>query len=231
MYDLHPTDMEEETLKEKSIKLRKNGMTYSEILQEVSVAKSTLSLWLRSVGLSKIQKQKITAKRIAARLRAVEAVRQKRIIRSSLIDKSARREVADLIKNPLWLVGVVLYWAEGSKQKEWNPSQKVVFTNMDAETIRIFKRWIGKYFPKNSIKYELYIHPNSTISKSVKFWSEKLGIKGNNIKVYFKKPNKNPGRGNIKTEYNGVMKLVVSKSTDLNRKIAGWTGGVIEYLC
>ena len=43
--------------KQKAIALRKRGYSYSEILAEVPVAKSTLSLWLRSVGLAKKQKQ------------------------------------------------------------------------------------------------------------------------------------------------------------------------------
>ena len=52
--------------KEKAIILRKRGMTYSEILDVVSVAKSTLALWLQSVNLSKKQKQRITEKRLAS---------------------------------------------------------------------------------------------------------------------------------------------------------------------
>lgn len=49
-------------LKEKAVALRKEGKVYSEILKEVPVAKSTLSLWLRDVGLAKAQKQRITQK-------------------------------------------------------------------------------------------------------------------------------------------------------------------------
>ena len=39
--------------KKKAIELRKQGLSYSEIRKIVTVAKSTLSLWLRSVGLAK----------------------------------------------------------------------------------------------------------------------------------------------------------------------------------
>ena len=48
--------------KEKAIKLRKQGKTYSEILSVVPVAKSTLAIWLQSVSLGKKQKQRITKK-------------------------------------------------------------------------------------------------------------------------------------------------------------------------
>ena len=40
-------------LKIKTQNLRREGMTYSEILKIIPVAKSTISLWLREVGLSK----------------------------------------------------------------------------------------------------------------------------------------------------------------------------------
>ena len=55
--------MAKEKLKQKAIKLRRQGKTYSEILTEVPVAKSTLSLWLREVDLSITQKQRITEKK------------------------------------------------------------------------------------------------------------------------------------------------------------------------
>ncbi len=44
-------------LRKKAIDLAK-GKTYSEILKDIPVAKSTLSLWLRWVGLSVRQKTK-----------------------------------------------------------------------------------------------------------------------------------------------------------------------------
>ncbi len=43
--------------RKKAIQLRKKGLSYSKILKQVPVAKSTLSLWLRSVGLTKRQKK------------------------------------------------------------------------------------------------------------------------------------------------------------------------------
>ena len=54
-------------LKSKAIELRKQGFSYSEILKQIPVAKSTLSVWLKNVGLSKKQKQKLTKKKIGKR--------------------------------------------------------------------------------------------------------------------------------------------------------------------
>lgn len=56
-------------LKQKAIRLRKRGHTYSEILRVIPIAKSTLSEWLKEVGLSIPQQQKITEKRKAGQRR------------------------------------------------------------------------------------------------------------------------------------------------------------------
>jgi len=56
--------------KRKSIELRKKGLSYNEILKVVPVAKSTLSVWLRGVGLAKKYEQKFTEKRQQAQIKA-----------------------------------------------------------------------------------------------------------------------------------------------------------------
>jgi transposase len=58
--------------KETAIELRKQGYSYSEILKKVPVAKSTLSLWLRSVGLAERQKQRLTEKKRKGQLKGAQ---------------------------------------------------------------------------------------------------------------------------------------------------------------
>src|SRR5574343_181567 len=93
--------------KEKAINLRKEGKTYSEILKEIPVAKSTLSEWFRDVSLSKKQNQKLTQEKYT----------------------KAFGDVKNITKRELWLIGVVLYWAEGSKEKEYRPGSGINFNN------------------------------------------------------------------------------------------------------
>jgi len=57
----------------------RKGFFYHEILQKAPVAKSTLSLWLRSIGLSVQQKQRLTARKYAAALRGSQKRREQRI--------------------------------------------------------------------------------------------------------------------------------------------------------
>ena len=118
------------------------GETYSEILKEVKVAKSSLSLWFRDVGLAKKQVQRITAKRYAAQKRGAEARHLQRVVRSKDIYAKAVREVGSLSRRELWLVGTALYWAEGSKQHEHTPSVGTIFSNSDIAMHWLFMRWL-----------------------------------------------------------------------------------------
>ena len=52
--------------KNKAIELRKQGLSYREILEQIPVAKSSLSLWLKSVKLAESQKQRLTEKKLAS---------------------------------------------------------------------------------------------------------------------------------------------------------------------
>lgn len=95
--------------KEKAIQLRRDGLSYREILEQIPVAKSSLSLWLRSVKLAKRQKQRLTAKRLAAVFKGGAAKKQKRIALTKEIKGQARKEIGKLTKRELFLIGVCLY--------------------------------------------------------------------------------------------------------------------------
>lgn len=219
-------------LKEEAINLRKRGLSYSEILRKISVAKSTLSLWLRSVGLSKRQKQRLTEKKLSAMRRGWLKVRRKRLLRTLKIKREAKKDIVKLIKNPLWLSGVLLYWAEGTKEKLWRPAERVAFSNMDVKMIKLFYEWSKKFLKidKENINFELYIHERADIIKAKNFWIRNLKLTPGKISIYFKRHNPKTERKNVKDDYNGVLRIRIAKSIDINRKIAGWIEGVIDYL-
>lgn len=52
--------------KQQALKLRRREFSSNEILQKVPIAKSTLSLWLRSVDLVKPQNKRLTEKPLSA---------------------------------------------------------------------------------------------------------------------------------------------------------------------
>ncbi|MFA5766771.1 MAG: hypothetical protein WC919_02530 [Candidatus Paceibacterota bacterium] len=218
--------------KEKAIKLRKQGFSYSEILKEIPVAKSTLSLWLRSVGLSQKQKQKLTKKKLAAALRGAQARRDHRLAITKEIKDKAIRDIGEISDRELWLIGAALYWAEGSKEK--NKSSALEFCNSDALMIKLFMRWIARFMMvlPERIKFELFIHENHKhrLPQVKKHWVDATGMPFEKFNtVYFKKHKPKTNRKNISDNYFGVLKVKVSKSSSLNRQVTGWIEGICKH--
>lgn len=219
-------------LNKKAVALRKKGFTYSEILKQVPVAKSTLSIWFGEVNLSKKQNQRITQKRLDAALRGASAKRQKRIELTSEIMEKAEKEVGSISKRELWLIGTTLYWAEGSKEKEWQPGNRVGFTNMDPSMIRVFIRWLYKCgVKKEDLTFDIFIHDThqGRVSQIVTYWSKVTNFNKNKFThIYFKKGNIKTKRKNVGENYYGVLKVIVKQSSTFLRRIRGWTNGIYK---
>lgn len=211
--------------REDAIELRRQGLTYSEILKRVPVAKSTLSVWLGEVRLTTKQHQRITKKKKAAMLRGAQARRTQRIASSKVIFSSAHDRVGRISSRELWLLGIALYWGEGSKQREHNPSAGVMFANSDERMIKVFLCWLYQEgISLSSIYFELYIHSSrKKDTKSFqKFWAHTLNVPVSHIsRVYYKKGNLQTNRQNTGDLYKGLLRIKVKASTDLNRMIAG----------
>lgn len=220
----------EESKKEKAIRLRKEGKTYNEILKEVSVAKSTLSIWLRDVGLSKPQKQAITEKRIAARLRGAAARRTNRLAEVESMLKIGEMEIGTLTERELWLIGTTLYWAEGSKQRPSDLSSGIMFANQDYRTHKVVLKWLELLgIEDENITFELYVHKNRFAEHAafMAWWSVQLGrALENSCRVYSKPGNPKTNRQNTQDLYHGLLRIRVKASTTLNRRVDGWISGI-----
>ena len=221
-------------LKIKAVALRRQGKTYSEILKEVPVAKSTLSLWLRGVGLAKAQKQRITQKRKEAQIKGAMARRQQRIVLTEKIYKEAEQEIGPINQRELWLMGTMLYWAEGGKEKAWRPGSGMNFSNSDHRMISLFLKWLLVCgVEKKDIQFSIYIHENhrDSIKQVRKFWIDKTGFSEKYFTyVYFKKHNPKTKRRNIGDDYRGNLRVNVKKSSTLVRKVEGWVRGVVKNI-
>ena len=128
----------------------------------------------------------------------------------------------------------MLYWAEGTKEKENRPGSGVQFTNSDPQMINIFLKWLTKIcgVNKNEIYFDIFIHENSknNLEKVIDFWSKSTGFPKKHFPhIYFKKNKIKTTRKNTGDSSYGLLKLKVKSSSYLNRKIAGWINGVIRY--
>lgn len=223
------------TNKMKAIELRKRGKSYSEILSEIKIAKSTLSLWLREVRLSVPQKQRLTEKRLAAAKKGGDVKRSYRIAITKKIEREAVSEIGKVTERELFLIGTALYWAEGSKQKiNHSISQPVVFSNSDVQMIKVFLSWLRVIHVKNDdIKFSIYLHETARFQSEEirKYWSKSLKLSINRFeKIYFKKGSSNSFRKNKGKGYVGQLRIVIKKSTNLSRQINGWAIAITNSL-
>lgn|SRR3989344_4445650 len=220
--------------KNKAIELRAQGLSYREILEQIPVAKSSLSLWLKSVGLSKKQQQRLTDKKSAGMKRGWEACHNKRVLASENVKNVAEKEISQLTKRELLLVGISLYWGEGHKEKESRPGSGVKFSNSDPKMIKIFLKWLLEIVQekKEDIYLEIYIHENykNRLNQIVDYWSNCTGFPIDNFtKIYFKKNKINTKRKNVGDNYYGLLRVGVKGSSILQRKIEGWINGIYKH--
>lgn len=219
------------SIKERAIKLRKEGGTYSEILKEIPVAKSTLSEWFREVSLSKKQYQRLTEKKLAAAKRGGVVKREQRLKRVEEICASAFADIKHISKRELWLIGIILYWAEGTKEKEYHPGSQLMFGNSDPRMIKLFVKWLLNScgLSRDRLTFEIYIHKNSKNNIEVvrKYWSDVTGFSIKEFsRVYYKTNVIKTNRRNIDNLYYGLIRVKVRASSDLVRQIAGWTEAI-----
>lgn len=212
----------------KAVELRKTGLSYNEIRQRVPVSKSTLSLWLRSVGLAKRHIRRLSERQRMSQKKGAYLCHQRRVEKVQRIKQQAAAEVHKLNDKEKWLIGICLYWAEGSKEK--NKSTPVQFSNSDPHMILLFREWAIKFLKRNpaDIIYSLYIHEKTAhMDSAIGYWADFLGIEPHTIKVVLKKHNPSPKRKNIGVQYRGLIRITLRNSTDMNRQISGWIDGII----
>ena len=192
--------------KKKAIEMRKKGCSYKDILQEVDVAKSTLSNWLKNFPLTDDEKSVLKKRRDAniswGRIRAASVLRNNRLKREQK-ELCIAKDIFELHRNdPFFTTGIALYWAEGGKR-----SGDFRFTNSDEDMIYLMVLWINKYLnvPKEEIKCRLYLHAPYVHENLEQYWSSKIGISLHNFGKSIHKP---PGLGIKKRpNYKGCLVL------------------------
>lgn len=163
--------------REKAEELRRLGYSYNEILKEVKVAKSSLSLWLKDLPLTESEKHYLKDRKDSnisrGRIRAASANRMRRVVRDGFLHRDAKREFEKNIKSPLFQVGIALYWAEGGKR-----SNSFAFMNSDPAMIKLMIRWVESYLgaTKKEVGLRLYAHKPYMHENYEVFWSKETGI-------------------------------------------------------
>jgi hypothetical protein len=214
--------------KEKAIKLRQKGHTYKEILQEVDVAKSSLSLWLKDLSLTKKEKTALKYRKNAnisrGRIKAAGVIHTKRLEREKSQYQSAKLLFQSNKDNPLFHTGLALYWAEGGKRtSQWQ------FMNSDADMQNVMLLWLEKFLniQRSDVKFRLYAHKPYLSENLEDWWGKKLNLEPTQFLTTIIKPT---GLGLKKRpNYKGCLRIEVRKSKAILNQMRFWQRMIVEY--
>lgn len=213
--------------KNRAILLRKKGYSYRDILREIRVSKSSISIWLQDLPLTRQEKTYLKSRRDSnishGRMKAAAALHSLRLQRDSLLLQEARREFKRNADDSFFHIGIVLYWAEGSKR-----TNGFCFTNSDSEMINLMLLWIEKFFgvSRSVMKVRLYTHRPFAHERSEEWWSSEIGVPLSNFQKTIYKPTgllvkKRPN-------YKGCLRIELGTITRL-RKMQFWQRMLVEH--
>ncbi|MCM2413638.1 hypothetical protein [Streptomyces sp. RKAG290] len=213
-------------LRKKARELRLQGMTYDQIQVELGCSKGSISLWVRDLP-KPPRRSREDASAIARR--GWEATLHRRETERQQTRESARRETASLSDRELFLVGVALYWAEGSKSKAYRRSERVSFINSDPDVIGVFLTWLRLLgFTQEQLKFHVNIHETADVAEAERFWMAHTGADSSRFgKTTLKKHQPVTVRKNVGENYRGCLAIHVLQSADLYRRIEGWWYGIV----
>jgi hypothetical protein len=211
-------------LKSKALAMRKKGKSLREISSELSISKSTASLWCAAFVLSQKQKAALEFKmeryRDAARKKAWDTNRRKKVDLIESFKIEGVEQIGSITKKEFMVAGLCLYWAEGSKK-----DTKLSIVNSDPTMVLFMFNWFKKIMgvKKEEFMPRIFInHEHSyRIDTVLNFWASLLDLPISQFgNPTFLKINQKKKYDNHET-YFGVLALRISKGTRLKYKILG----------
>lgn len=195
--------------------LRKQGLPLKDISEQLGVAKSSVSLWVRDI--------KLTEEHLLSLQGRARLCGSKKWITDNRNERLRNQQIGwnrIISGDKDFAIGCMLYWAEGSKKRN-----VLKISNCDPDFIKFFKTWLINAFAIPSELFCIYISVHLgnglTTNQVEQFWLHYLSLSHSNMRktsVVYKhimskglKKNKHP---------HGVCHLVVN-STKYVQQIYG----------
>ena len=198
-----------------AIEMRKRGLSYSEIENRIHIPKSTLSYWLKNLKLTPEQIKKLNDKRVeVARANALKKIsRTAKAVEESKLSSS--RDIKEISKRELWLMGVVLYWKNGNKS---DLKKGAHFSSADPDMIKLFLKWLREVggIEDKEIRFDVFA-PKKLTETAINNWSKITGFPKNHFKNFYR-------------QKSSFLRVKVAQSSMLARQIAGWVQGIKTLL-
>ncbi len=210
-------------------RLRGEGRTYDEIQAELGVSKSSVSLWVRDVPVPGAAEARRERMRRASETRWGPVRKQRDAERWATKTKAAA-EIGPLSDRELFLVGVALYWAEGSKDKPYDRRENVAFINSDPDVVAVYLSWLRLLgVGEERWRLRVSIHESADVPAAERFWAELAAVPiGFMRRATLKRHRPRTVRRNTGDGYRGCLVISVLDSADLYRRIEGWWNGIAD---
>jgi hypothetical protein len=201
-------------------KLRRQGKSYKQIKKELGIASSTLSNWFAQLEWSQAIKTDLTRRAAyIATKRLRKSIQERKVIwerNREEARQAARRAFATLIKNPLFIAGIMLYWGEGDNKIE---NGLVRLSNTNQHMIRVYTRFLLEIcaVPPEKLRVGMILYPDLKEAACRNVWSEATGLP----KEQFHKTQYIQGRHPSKRLSHGICMISTSNRL-LKEKIVVW---------
>jgi len=204
-------------------KLRKQGLSYNEILTKIHASKDTISRWCKDIELTQKQKIRLLNNKIfGQRKGSIIAADNKRLFRIAKTKKiflRSKKQLGSLYKRDKFIAGIALYAGEGNKTDGQGG-----FANSDPRIIKFMINWFKTFckIPNGKFRGAIWIHQTQDQIEAKRFWSDLTGIPQNHFhKTYTVKNKKNSNKIRKNIHPYGVFAIRFSKA-DIQRQIMGW---------
>lgn len=209
--------------------LRRQGLSYGEILQQIDVSKDTLSRWCRDIPLTEAQKRHLLENKSLGQrkgsLIAADNKRHRRSARIREIHLEAKRELGRLKKRDRLIAGIMLYAGEGEKR-----DGGVGFANSDPKLIKFMMNWFREFcnVPPSKFRGAIWLHEGHDESEAKKFWSRLTGIPLSQFyKTYIAK-NKTASKKIRKNIHEFGVFAIKFSDREKHRRIIGWISAAFD---
>jgi transcriptional regulator with XRE-family HTH domain len=213
-------------LRAKARELRQQGLDYEEIVEQLGVSKSSVSLWVRDLPRPPRVTTEQCAMRTSERMRRYWTTeRPLRAARRAAASAAVAASIGDLTDREILITGAVAYWCEGSKNKPYRRADRVTFTNSDPALISFFLLFLDTAgIARSDRAFRLEIHETAEVESAERFWLTLTGARREQFRRTLLKPhNALTTRKNTGDAYHGCLRVDVKQSCQLYRRIEGWT--------
>jgi hypothetical protein len=196
--------------------LRQSGMSVRAIANTLHVSSGSVSVWVRDIELTENQKEELKKHQRKWGGQNAGAQTNKRKHQQKRMECQEAGKARAREGRPLHLTGCMLYWAEGSKDRN-----QVFFVNSDGQMLRLFMRFLREELNVEDTKITLLIHCHSNDENEKQrisgYWIDFLGLPPT---CYTKVITKQGSDSRRKRHENGICGIRVF-STELAQHIFG----------